>query len=392
MRNNNINVNIQLYYMLSTFSSNLEPSEPILNEDTLLLSSVATHTGNERIKNLNKSMNKKRILLLVDLYDWCFYNIAARIKKQLESTYIFDILTTVDFYNNINIVLRHPYDIYLFFYPSGAWLDNRKLQYLRMTGKRNRGVESRIMFCMYDNYIWRPDIEVDKRLKIQQKSTYANIDFYLKECDAYLWGSPKIRDNIYKFYKTLKPNASCMDGVDSKMFCFKEYSKDILTKNKLKIGWIGNSDITINGLQKGYLEIKKYVTDLNENFEFVPLDRQIKLIPHYKVPEYIHNIDIIVCYSTCEGTPNQILEGSSCGRCWVSTDVGVVSAVYNTIENNPTGIIIKKNESAFKSALMTLYNNRQLIIDYGKNGRKAIESKWDWKYRLEGFTRLFEQI
>ena len=183
-----------------------------------------------------------------------------------------------------------------------------------------------------------------------------------------------------------------MDGVDSKMFCFKEYSKDILTKNKLKIGWIGNSDITINGLQKGYIEIKKYVTDLNENFEFVPLDRQIKLIPHHKVPEYIHNIDIIVCYSTCEGTPNQILEGSSCGSCWVSTDVGVVSAVYNTIENNPTGIIIKKNESAFKSALMTLYNNRQLIIDYGKNGRKAIESKWDWKYRLEGFTRLFEQI
>ena len=48
--------------MLSTFSSNLEPSEPALNEDTLLLSSVATHTGNERIKNLNKSMNKKRIL------------------------------------------------------------------------------------------------------------------------------------------------------------------------------------------------------------------------------------------------------------------------------------------------------------------------------------------
>jgi len=195
---------------------------------------------------------------------------------------------------------------------------------------------------------------------------------------------------MYKFFKTKKPNASCMDGVDSTLFYFKEYDKDILTRKKLRIGWIGNSDITVSGLQKGFLEIKQYVTDLSANFDFVPLDRQIKLIPHHKVPEYIHSIDIIVCYSTCEGTPNQILEGSSCGRCWISTDVGIVSSVYNTLDNNPTGIIIKKNEESFKGALMKLYNNRQLIIDYGKNGRKAIEKNWDWKYRLEGFKRMFE--
>ena len=47
---------------------------------------------------------------------------------------------------------------------------------------------------------------------------------------------------------------------------------------------------------------------------------------------------------------------------------------------------------AFKDALMKLYNNRELIVEYGKNGRKAIEVKWDWKYRLEGFRRMFEQI
>ena len=41
---------------------------------------------------------------------------------------------------------------------------------------------------------------------------------------------------------------------------------------------------------------------------------------------------------------------------------------------------------------MALYNNRNLIIEYGKNGRKAIEKKWDWEYRLEGFQRIFEQF
>ena len=358
--------------MLNIFSAQHKPEKKNHSRETFL-SSIAKNTPPERISNLNKSRRKKRILLLLDMYDWCFYNIASRIKKQLSSKYIFDILTTLDFYNNINETLENPYDIYLFFYPTGAFVDPRKIDYLRKSNIDNK--TSKIFFCLYDNYIWRPDIIVDKSQEYQQKKTYYNIDFWIKHCDGYLWGSPQIRDNVYKFFKNIKPNASCMDGVDSKMFYFKDYDKDILTRDKLRVGWIGNSDITVSGLQKGYLEIKQYVKDLSDNFEFVPLDRQIKLIPHNKVPEYIHNVDIIVCYSTCEGTPNQILEGSSCGRCWVSTDVGVVSAVYNTIDNNPTGIIIQKNEESFKSALMKLYNNRQLIIDYGKNGRKAIEKK-----------------
>ena len=97
------------------------------------------------------------------------------------------------------------------------------------------------------------------------------------------------------------------------------------------------------------------------------------------------------CGST-EEELDQILESSSCGRCWVSTDVGIVTSLYNTIEDNPMGIIIKKNEKAFKDALMKLYNNRELIIEYGINGRKAIEVKWDWKDRIKGFKRLFDQV
>ena len=50
--------------------------------------------------DLSEVSEKKRILLLVDVYDWCFFNIASRIKKQL-TEFTFDILTIKDFYNNI---------------------------------------------------------------------------------------------------------------------------------------------------------------------------------------------------------------------------------------------------------------------------------------------------
>ena len=78
--------------------------------------------GNDtRDLSLSQEVEKKRILLLVDVYDWCFFNIASRIKKQL-TEFTFDILTTKDFYNNIRNVLVNPYHIYVFFL-SNNWIE-----------------------------------------------------------------------------------------------------------------------------------------------------------------------------------------------------------------------------------------------------------------------------
>ena len=375
--------------MLGIYSFNDKPAEAEEEDenDKQKAGILLNNNINKNRLNVSPLDGKKRILLLLDMYGWSFHNIAKKIKEKF-TDYTVDILTTVDFYNNTRKILTNPYHIYCFFFASPLFTKN-ELNHIKNIGKYKFGKKSSMFWCMYDNFSWRIDTCYNKHSK--QLLLY-NMEYWMKECDGYFWGSPKIRDNIYNTFKTIKPAASCMDGVNTTMFNFKEYDEDILTKKKLRLGWIGNSDIKASGRQKGFQEIKKYVEDLSANFEFFPLDKQIKQIPHNMVPNYIHNIDIIVCYSTCEGTPNQILEGSSCGRCWVSTDVGVVSSVYNTIENNPTGIIIKKNETAFKDALMKLYNNRELIIEYGKNGRKAIELKWDWKYRLEGFQRMFNQV
>lgn len=323
-----------------------------------------------------------KILLLVDMYNWSFHNIAKKIKSHI-TNYTFDIISTCDFYNNIRDILPNKYDIFVFFFPSPNFTD-KQLDFIK---KFNN---SKIYFCLYENFIWRKINKIPS-LQDQRINTYDKIKFWLKSSDGYFYASPHIKKSLNKNFKRFpKPNDYCMDGVDTKIFKFKEYKNDILTKKILKIGWIGDSNPKVSGIQKGYREIKQYIEDLSGNFDFCPLDKQIKQIPHNEVPEYIHNIDIIVCYSTCEGTPNQILESSSCGRCWVSTDVGIVNEVYNTFDNNPTGIIIKKDEESFKSSLMKLYNNRQLIIDYGENGRKAIEKKWDWKDRLESFKKMFE--
>jgi len=334
----------------------------------------------------NSNVRPKKILLLIDMYDWSFHNIALRIQKNIINHNI-DILTTVEFYNNAENTLKKKYDSMIFFFPSGKF-SPQQLTYIKNYNN------TKLCWCLYDNYIWTDKNNIPELQKGKQM-TLKNIKFWLNNSGATFYGSKRILNNLHKLNKNLMFHNKimyypCIDGVDTKMFYFKKYDKDILTKKILKIGWIGNSDFTQSGLQKGFKEIKQYVTDLSENFEFCPLDKQIKQIPHKEVPNYIHNIDIIVCFSTAEGTPNQILEGSSCGRCWVSTDVGVVSPLYNTLKNNPTGIIINKDEESFKEALMKLYNNRNLLAIYGRNGRRAIEVNWDWKYRLDGFKNAFD--
>ena len=325
-----------------------------------------------------------KILLLIDMYNWSFHNIAKKIKLYITNHRI-NILTTCDFYNNIRRILPKKYDIFVFFFPSTTF-NRKQIDYIK---KFNN---SKIYFCLYENFIWRKINKIPS-LQVNRINIYNKIKFWLKMSDGYFYSSPHIKKNLKKNFKRIKkPNDYCMDGVDTQMFMYKKYNDDILTKKILKIGWIGDSNPKASGIQKGYSEIKQYIEDLSGNFDFCPLNKQIKQIPHDEVPNYIHNIDIIVCYSSCEGTPNQILESSSCGRCWVSTNVGIVSSLYNTLEDNITGIIIKKNEKAFKDALMKLYNNRELIVEYGMNGRKAIEVKWDWKDRLEAFKKIFNQI
>ena len=92
-----------------------------------------------------------------------------------------------------------------------------------------------------------------------------------------------------------------------------------------------------------------------------------------------------------EGTPNQILEASSSGKCWISTKVGIVEELNNTIENNNCGVLIDRNEYELINALMYLEQNRHLIIEYGKNGRRSIEKSWDWKIKVNQFYNFFEE-
>jgi glycosyltransferase involved in cell wall biosynthesis len=310
-----------------------------------------------------------KILLIIDTYGWAFHNITQNIIKYNTKYEIY-----VEEYKKIDVNKYLDIDHVIFF-----WYDDNNNKLLSFFKNRSKTVN----LCIYDYSTW---IETSKL------SSRKNMFCFLTKINNYLYSSPyiiPILELTYPISKKIK-HYPIYDGVDIELFAFKEYNKNIFIKDKLTIGWIGNSNPNAHGINKGFVEIKNIVDKMKDMFIFKPQDSYTgKYIEHSQIPHYIYNIDIIVCYSKAEGTPNQILECSSCGRCWISTKVGIVEELQ---KNSSCGILIERNKDSLQNALVYLYHNRHLLIQYGINGRKNIEKNWNWKDRTKQFFDFFKKL
>jgi len=96
--------------------------------------------------------------------------------------------------------------------------------------------------------------------------------------------------------------------------------------------------------------------------------------------------------SAQEGTPNPILEASSCGVCWISTDVGIVPELCYDDKYKPGIILKERSTDALVEQLTYLNNNRHLIKKMGEDGAAVIRKKWDLKLTTTQFYTMFDKI
>jgi hypothetical protein len=103
--------------------------------------------------------------------------------------------------------------------------------------------------------------------------------------------------------------------------------------------------------------------------------------------EFYHSIDVYVCASLTEGTPNPCLEASACGVPVVTTPVGNMPQLVRDGEN---GFLVGRDIGAIAEKL-TMLKEPALRARLGRAARITAEA-WDWRRHAERYHAMFEDI
>ncbi len=117
-------------------------------------------------------------------------------------------------------------------------------------------------------------------------------------------------------------------------------------------------------------------------------DRQIRHIPHEKMSNYYNSIDVLICCSGAEGTPNPVLEAMACGVPVITTNVGVVDEAFGPQQK--AFILRERTPAALTDAVEQLARNPALLMPLSMENRKSIK-RWDWSIQTDAYRRFFRQ-
>lgn len=338
----------------------------------------------------NRSLNlKKKIAIIIDKEGWAYYNAAEQIKKYLDRFYDIDIISVDLFGDNIVklFILGTNYDL-MFFMWRGliTWLYSEySKQYIKTLGIEYETFvkkylrEKNIITAVYDHLFLNKEYERTK--------------FILENVKEYTVCSKKLQEIYNKLSK--KPIKVISDGVDLNLF--KMYDRDKyknVQNREIKIGWTGNSkfvddeDDDLKGLQKVIKPAIEELTQKGYKVELKIADRNIKMIPHEKMPEYYNELDIYVCASRTEGHPATILEAMACGVPVISTDVGIVPEVLGEKQRK---FIIQRTKDDLVDKIEYLINNKHELEELSDENLEQIKN-WSWEIKANQFKELFDSI
>lgn len=334
---------------------------------------------------------KKKIALVVDSEDWAFANIARNVSKNLNKYYDFKIVPISYFENNLVRLYFCITDcdlIHFFWRGNIIELDYGNIrEYLENIGTTKERFLDEVVgnkiitTSVYDHLFLEDELDITQKI--------------FSNCDKYYVSSKK----LYDIYKQLdikyKPRCIITDGVDLDDFypINIDRFKDI-NKRKIVIGWSGNSEWNIEKEDfKGMNTILKPVIDelIEEGYpiEYYFADRKNGMIPHNEMVNYYSKIDVYICTSKNEGTPNPVLESMACGVPIITTDVGIVKEVFG--KQQKEFILEDRTKECLKKKIVYLIEHPELFEKLSDENIIEIK-KFTWEKISKKFKKFFDDI
>jgi len=172
------------------------------------------------------------------------------------------------------------------------------------------------------------------------------------------------------------------NGVDTEFF--RPAAAPRSPSRTLRVGWAGS--LTNHGAE--HRGVHEFIAPAAAaaGAELCLAVREEKWRNQEEMLDFYRSLDVYVCASRSEGTPNPCLEAAACGLPVITTRVGNMPEL---IRDGHNGFLVAREPAAFAAALATLRDDESLRAAMAANIRADIERDWDWRQRAEGFATLF---
>ena len=156
---------------------------------------------------------------------------------------------------------------------------------------------------------------------------------------------------------------------------------------KLRVGWAGS--LSNQGPeQRGFHDLIVPAVRSVKSAQLVVAAREEKWRGPDEMLEFYRSIDIYLCASRNEGTPNPCLEAAACGVPIVTTRVGNMPEL---IEHGINGLFVERNVSDIANKIIQLRDNPLSRTELSQNMLASIQA-WDWRHQAGNYRNMFETM
>ena len=156
---------------------------------------------------------------------------------------------------------------------------------------------------------------------------------------------------------------------------------------RLRVGWAGSLTNREPGY-RCYHELIAPAVKAVDGAELIAAVREDRWRSPEEMREYYRSLDVYVCASRTEGTPNPCLEAAACGVPLVTTPVGNMPEL---VRDGANGFFVEGRVESIAGKLCLLRDDLGLRESLSQNMRQDIRA-WDWSIRAQAYKQMFEEF
>jgi len=302
---------------------------------------------------------KPRLLIVSDFPGWAYDNVSNAIIRELADDFNFSKVYAID----LPVIDHRDFDLVY----SMWW----KTDFL----KRNVIPRKKLIIQVASFWSWQYTYHIPLDRLVAD---------YLDRACAVSVNCPGLYDLIQPRHPQVFLNPS---GVNIDLFKAQP-PRSVDPQSPLVVGWTGST--AIHGDNKGLQNLIIPICESMEGVVLKTVTKEKDWLPHDRMPGFYQEIDVYLCASQSEGTPNPVLEAAASARAVISTPVGIVPML---IKDGVNSIIVDRDHGSIRTAVKKLRDDRGLCVRMGQNNRQVIETDgWSWEHRALNYKKMFEQV